>query len=68
LAREVWCNGVRFSDLCTGTLPAEKLLLQVSPYDLSKGRMNFRRSYNAELISAFFVSMNHASYESATLS
>jgi hypothetical protein len=40
-------------------LPAGKPLLQVSPYDLSEGRTCSAGSDNAELISAFFVSMNH---------
>ena len=45
-----------------------KVLLEVSPYDLSKGRITFRRVVtDAELISAFFVCKS-AGYESSTLS
>jgi len=49
-------------------LRAEKVLLEVSTSICRRGRSNSVRSHNAEPISAFFVSMNRASYESATLS
>jgi hypothetical protein len=45
-----------------------KPLLKVSAYDSSKREEQFFPGHNAELISAFFVSVNRASYESATLS
>ena len=48
-------------------LPREKVMLEVSTYDLSKGGSRSPRVTDAEPISAFFV-LQTVSYESATLS
>jgi hypothetical protein len=48
-------------------LPADKVMLEVSPYDLSKGRITCRQN-DPRTCSAFFVSTESLSYESATIS
>jgi hypothetical protein len=49
-------------------LPADKVMLQVFPYDLSKGRINLPPEHEPRTCSAFFVSTESMSYESATIS
>jgi len=39
-------------------LPGDKVMLEISPYDLSKGRITFRQKWQRGYGSAFFVSTN----------
>ena len=46
-------------------LPGDKVMLEVSPYDLSKGRITFRQSVTARSHLRFFCLVE---YESSTIS